>query len=97
MGETKRHDMGSESSMDAMSGAESATRGTETPDRGGMLLWMIFTGLTAFDTQRIGRMAAQMSQEGDAGIKFGIMGALRLYLDFINMFLAILRLFGKRR
>ena len=53
---------------------------------------LIFTGLTAYDTQRIGRMAAQMSQEGEAGLKFGIMGALRLYLDFINMFLFMLRL-----
>jgi len=34
--------------MDAMSGTESATRGTETPERGGMLLWMIFTGLSVF-------------------------------------------------
>jgi FtsH-binding integral membrane protein len=58
---------------------------------------LIFTGLTAYDTQRIGRMAAQMSPEGEAGIKFGIMGALRLYLDFINMFLFMLRLSGRRR
>jgi len=58
---------------------------------------LIFTGLTAYDTQRIGRMAAQMSQEGEAGLKFGIMGALRLYLDFINMFLFMLRLTGRRR
>ena len=34
--------------MDAMSGTESVTRGTETPERGGMLLWMIFTGLSVF-------------------------------------------------
>jgi hypothetical protein len=58
---------------------------------------LIFTGLTAFDTQRIGRMAAQMSAAGDAGLKFGILGALRLYLDFINMFLFMLRLTGRRR
>lgn len=59
---------------------------------------LIFTGLTAFDTQRIGTMAAQMTaQEGDATAKFGILGALRLYLDFINMFLFMLRLFGRRR
>lgn len=58
---------------------------------------LIFTALTAYDTQRIGRMAAQMSMEGDAGVKFGIFGALKLYLDFINMFLFILRLFGGRR
>src|SRR5450631_3867279 len=39
---------GSEGRMDATSGAESAIRGTETPERGGMLLWMIFTGLSVF-------------------------------------------------
>jgi FtsH-binding integral membrane protein len=38
-----------------------------------------------------------MSLEGDAAVKFGIFGALKLYLDFINMFLFILRLFGRRR
>jgi FtsH-binding integral membrane protein len=58
---------------------------------------LIFTALTAYDTQRIGRMAAEMSLEGDAAVKFGIFGALKLYLDFINMFLFILRLFGRRR
>jgi FtsH-binding integral membrane protein len=58
---------------------------------------LIFTGLTAYDTQRIGRMAAERSMEGDAEVKFGIFGALRLYLDFINMFLFMLRLFGRRR
>lgn len=58
---------------------------------------LIFTGLTAYDTQRIGRMAQEMSMEGDTATKFGIFGALKLYLDFINMFLFILRLFGRRR
>ena len=59
---------------------------------------LIFTGLTAFDTQRIGRMAAQMTAtQGDSTAKFGIFGALKLYLDFINMFLFMLRLFGRRR
>ena len=58
---------------------------------------LIFTALTAFDTQRIGRMAAQMNMEEDAAVKFGILGALKLYLDFINMFLFMLRLFGGRR
>lgn len=58
---------------------------------------LIFTGLTAYDTQRIGQMAAQMSAEGDDATKFGIMGALRLYLDFINLFLFLLRLMGGRR
>ena len=57
---------------------------------------LIFTALTAYDTQRIGRMAAQMSMNGDAALKFGIFGALKLYLDFINMFLFVLRLTGRR-
>jgi uncharacterized protein len=58
---------------------------------------LIFTALTAYDTQRIGRMAAQMSMNSDGEMKFGIFGALQLYLDFINMFLFILRLVGRRR
>jgi uncharacterized protein len=58
---------------------------------------LVFTVLTAYDTQRIGRMAAEMNVEGDAVTKFGILGALKLYLDFINMFLFILRLIGRRR
>jgi len=58
---------------------------------------LIFTALTAFDTQRIGRMAAQMGVNGDSEVKFGIFGALKLYLDFINMFLFVLRLTGRRR
>jgi uncharacterized protein len=55
---------------------------------------LIFTGLTAYDTQSIGRMAAAASGEGDAAVKLGVMGALKLYLDFINMFLFMLRLLG---
>ncbi len=58
---------------------------------------LIFTALTAYDTQRIGRMAAEMSMESESELKFGIFGALQLYLDFINMFLFILRLTGRRR
>jgi len=58
---------------------------------------LIFTGLTAYDTQRIGRMAAQIGSDREAVAKLGILGALKLYLDFINMFLFMLRLFGRRR
>ncbi len=58
---------------------------------------LLFTALTAYDTQRIGRMAAQMDGQGEAGAKLGVFGALKLYLDFINMFLFILRLIGRRR
>jgi len=58
---------------------------------------LIFTGLTAYHTQRIGRMAAQIGTDGEAVAKLGIFGALKLYLDFINMFLFMLRLFGRHR
>ena len=58
---------------------------------------LLFTALTAYDTQRIGRMAAQMDARGEAGAKLGVFGALKLYLDFVNMFLFILRLIGRRR
>ena len=59
---------------------------------------LIFTALTAYDTQRIGRMAAQISMEdGEAAAKLGVFGALELYLDFVNMFLFMLRLMGGRR
>jgi len=54
---------------------------------------VVFTGLTAYDTQRLRRMAA-----AGAGVAaLPVNGALALYLDFINLFLAILRLFGGRR
>lgn len=56
---------------------------------------MIFTALTAYDTQRIYKMA-QAAPHGDMS-KLAIMGALKLYLDFINLFLFMLRLFGRRR
>jgi len=58
---------------------------------------LIFTALTAYDTQRIRRMAMEMSRKGDVEAKMGIFGALKLYLDFINMFLFMLRLVGRRR
>jgi uncharacterized protein len=60
---------------------------------------LLFTGLTAYDTQRIKNMAseASMQNDGEAMRKMSIMGALKLYLDFINLFLYLLRLFGSRR
>ena len=51
---------------------------------------VVFTGLTAYDTQRI-------KNQGHTGLKGAVLGALSLYLDFINMFLSMLRLFGDRR
>jgi hypothetical protein len=57
---------------------------------------LIFAGLTAWDTQRIKEMYSPMDDGTVAGRK-AVMGALALYLDFINMFLFLLRLFGDRR
>lgn len=54
---------------------------------------VIFTGLTAYDVQRIRRIGAESGGNG----KYAIVGALALYLDFINLFISLLRLFGKRR
>lgn len=58
---------------------------------------LIFVGLTAWDTQRIKKMAQATSFETEEGKKTAIMGALTLYLDFINMFLFLLRIMGNRR
>lgn len=57
---------------------------------------LIFTGLTAYDTQMIKEMYQSLDDEETAGKK-AIFGALNLYMNFINMFLALLRLFGDRR
>lgn len=57
---------------------------------------IIFTGLTAYDVQKIKRVGEQ-AVDGPTLSKFGIMGALTLYLDFINLFLFLLRLFGGKK
>lgn len=56
----------------------------------------IFVGLTAYDTQRILRVS-QYVDGSDGYKKIAIIGALELYLDFINIFIKLLRLFGKRK
>ncbi|AMN38953.1 Bax inhibitor-1/YccA family protein [Rhodoplanes sp. Z2-YC6860] len=56
----------------------------------------IFAGLTAYDTQRIKEMYSSMDDDGTLGRK-AVMGALSLYLDFINLFMMLLRLVGDRR
>lgn len=56
---------------------------------------IIFTGLTAYDVQKIKNMG-EYADDGTVSKKMGIMGALTLYLDFINLFLFLLRLFGRR-
>ena len=58
---------------------------------------LIFVGLIAYDTQKIKKMSTTIETDSEAGKKTAIMGALALYLDFINLFLLLLRLFGNRR
>ena len=58
---------------------------------------IIFTALTAFDTQRIKYMGRLMLADGQTASKVAVFGALTLYLDFINLFLYMLNLTGKRR
>ena len=60
---------------------------------------LVFTGLTAYDVQKIKRIGAGVEYEGvnaENTKKMAILGALTLYLDFINLFLFLLRLFGRR-
>jgi FtsH-binding integral membrane protein len=66
-----------------------------------MLYWLttfagviVFTGLTAYDTAKLKSLAAQAG-DGEAYTKLALQGALVLYLDFINLFLMLLRIFGK--
>lgn len=60
---------------------------------------LLFVGLTAYDTQKIKQMLQQCSQEGetDETSKVALMGSLTLYLDFINLFIYLLRILGDRR
>jgi uncharacterized protein len=57
---------------------------------------LIFVGLTAYDTQKIKEMY-DVNDDGTIAGRKAVMGALTLYLDFINLFLMLLRLFGDRR
>ena len=58
---------------------------------------VIFVGLTAYDTQKIKNMSMNVESASEEGNKASIMGALALYLDFINLFLLLLRIMGRRR
>jgi len=58
---------------------------------------LVFTGLTAYDVQKLKRIGSQITEENETMRKLTIMGALTLYLDFINLFLFLLRIFGNRK
>jgi FtsH-binding integral membrane protein len=58
---------------------------------------LVFVALTAYDAQKIKRMGASLAEGSEAERKGAIIGALALYLDFINLFLLLLRIFGRRR
>ncbi|HLG36450.1 MAG TPA: Bax inhibitor-1/YccA family protein [Bacteroidia bacterium] len=58
---------------------------------------IVFTGLTAYDVQKLKRIGEGVEYGTENTAKLSIMGALNLYLDFINLFLMLLRLFGNRK
>ena len=58
---------------------------------------LLFAGLTAYDTQKIKSIYFAVAGNGEAMAKTAVIGALNLYLDFINMFLFLLRFMGNRR
>ena len=57
---------------------------------------LVFTGLTAYDVQKLKKIGAGMTDGAESTRKYTIMGALSLYLDFINLFLFLLRFLGRR-
>ncbi|MDR1917196.1 MAG: Bax inhibitor-1/YccA family protein [Synergistaceae bacterium] len=58
---------------------------------------LIFTGLTAYDTNKLRNIAASSGMGKEALASYALVGALSLYLDFVNIFIYLLRIFGKRR
>lgn len=58
---------------------------------------LVFVGLTAYDAQKIKQMVAYADPNSETTAKLAILGALSLYLDFVNLFLYLLRLFGNRK
>ena len=61
---------------------------------------IVFVGLTAYDTQKIKQLATAHAAgmiEEETAKKYAVLGALELYLDFVNLFLYLLRIFGRRR
>jgi FtsH-binding integral membrane protein len=58
---------------------------------------IIFVGLTAYDTNKLKQIYTEHGDAGEVGQKLALFGALTLYLDFINLFLFLLRIFGNRK
>jgi FtsH-binding integral membrane protein len=58
---------------------------------------LVFVGLTAYDTQRLKIIAQETAHSPDMAARYAVNGALALYLDFINLFLLMLRIMGDRR
>ena len=58
---------------------------------------IVFTGLTAWDAQAIKRNLLMAPDTGESAQKIALLGSLSLYLDFINLFLYLLRFFGNNR
>ncbi len=58
---------------------------------------LVFVGLTAYDSQKIKQMLLMADNTGEGAQKLALLGSLTLYLDFINLFLYLLRIFGTRR
>ena len=62
------------------------------------MMWiLIFVGLTAYDMQKLKKIAHSIDDDESSIAKFAVLGALTLYLDFINLFLRLLQIFGKKR
>lgn len=58
---------------------------------------IIFVGLTAYDTQKIKKILQVQSEGGETAQKIALIGALSLYLDFMNLFLSLLKIFGNKK
>ena len=58
---------------------------------------LVFVGLTAYDTQKFKHMLAMADDMSAEGQKLALLGALSLYLDFVNLFIYLLRFFGSSR
>jgi FtsH-binding integral membrane protein len=58
---------------------------------------LLFVGLTAYDTQKIKQMLYEQDSADESAQKLALLGALSLYLDFVNLFIYLLRILGNRK